>query len=143
MRSNGAGRRFDNCEGVARACVSTCALVAGDVGEQERLVARSPDEHRRNGIDLRMRTEVEKIDLAAGRVLAHDLATGRSCWEGFDSLVIATGAFAGTAAVTAALVYGLLEVVGSLLLALVWARRQAASGVSPGVAAPVPETLAK
>jgi BASS family bile acid:Na+ symporter len=37
-------------------------------------------------------------------------------------LVIATGAFAGTPAVTAVLVYGLFEVVGSLLLALGWAR---------------------
>jgi BASS family bile acid:Na+ symporter len=40
-------------------------------------------------------------------------------------LVIATGAFAGTPAVTAALVYGLFEVVGSLLLALHWARPRA------------------
>src|SRR5712672_724321 len=74
---------------------SACGIpywVAGDVDGPERLVARSPDAHRRNGIDLRMRTEVEKIDLAAGRVLAHDLAAGRSFWEGFDSLVIATGA---------------------------------------------------
>src|SRR6202453_5473813 len=74
---------------------SACGIpywVAGDVDGPERLVARSPDEHRRNGIDLRMRTEVEKIDLAAGRVLAHNLAAGRSSWEGFDSLVIATGA---------------------------------------------------
>jgi len=74
---------------------SACGIpywVAGDVDGPERLVARSPDEHRRNGIDLRMRTEVEQIDLAAGRVLAHDLAAGRSSWEGFDSLVIATGA---------------------------------------------------
>jgi BASS family bile acid:Na+ symporter len=38
-------------------------------------------------------------------------------------LVIATGSFAGTPAVTAVLVYGLFEVVGSLLLALAWARR--------------------
>ena len=38
-------------------------------------------------------------------------------------LVIATGSFAGTPAVTATLVYGLFEVVGSLLLALWWARR--------------------
>ena len=36
-------------------------------------------------------------------------------------LVIATGAFAGTPAVAAVLVYGLFEVVGSLLLALGWA----------------------
>jgi BASS family bile acid:Na+ symporter len=39
-------------------------------------------------------------------------------------LVIATGgALAGTPAVTATLVYGLFEVVGTLLLALAWARR--------------------
>jgi BASS family bile acid:Na+ symporter len=38
-------------------------------------------------------------------------------------LVIATGTFAGTPAVSAVLVYGLFEVVGSLALALVWARR--------------------
>jgi BASS family bile acid:Na+ symporter len=37
-------------------------------------------------------------------------------------LVIATGSFAGTPAVTAALVYGLIEIAGSLLLALAWGR---------------------
>ena len=65
---------------------SACGIpywVAGDVDGPERLVARSPDAHRSNGIDLRMRTEVEQIDLAAGRVLAHDLAAGRSFWEGY------------------------------------------------------------
>ena len=65
---------------------SACGIpywVAGDVDGPESLVARSPDAHRRNGIDLRMRTEVEKIDLAAGRVLVHDLAAGRfSCAAG-------------------------------------------------------------
>jgi NADPH-dependent 2,4-dienoyl-CoA reductase/sulfur reductase-like enzyme len=66
--------------------------VAGDVDEPERLIARSPDAHRRNGIDLHMRTEVEEIDLAAGRMTVRDLAAGRSYREGFDSLVIATGA---------------------------------------------------
>ena len=74
---------------------SACGIpywVAGDVDEPDRLIARSPDAHRRNGIDLRMRTEVEEIDLQAGRVAAHDRAAGRSYQEGFDSLVIATGA---------------------------------------------------
>src|SRR5207344_1871436 len=66
--------------------------VAGDVDGPERLIARSPDAHRLNGIDLRMRTEVEEIDLAAGRLTVHDLTAGRSYQEGFDSLVIATGA---------------------------------------------------
>jgi NADPH-dependent 2,4-dienoyl-CoA reductase/sulfur reductase-like enzyme len=79
----------------AYSSLSACGIpywVAGDVDGPERLVARSPDAHRSNGIDLRMRTEVEQIDLAAGRVLAHDLTAGRSFREGYDSLVIATGA---------------------------------------------------
>jgi NADPH-dependent 2,4-dienoyl-CoA reductase/sulfur reductase-like enzyme len=74
---------------------SACGIpywVAGDVDKPERLIARSPDAHRRNGIDLHMRAEVEEIDLAAGQVTVHDLAAGRSYREGFDSLVIATGA---------------------------------------------------
>jgi NADPH-dependent 2,4-dienoyl-CoA reductase/sulfur reductase-like enzyme len=78
-----------------RSSYSACGIpywVAGDVDEPERLIARSPDAHRRNGINLHMRTEVEEIDLAAGRVTARDLAAGRSYLEGFDSLVIATGA---------------------------------------------------
>lgn len=41
-------------------------------------------------------------------------------------LVIAAGNFAGTAAVTAALAYGIFEIVGSLLLAVAWGRRRAA-----------------
>jgi BASS family bile acid:Na+ symporter len=38
-------------------------------------------------------------------------------------LVVATGAFAGTPAVTAVLAYGLFAIVGSLLLALGWGRQ--------------------
>jgi BASS family bile acid:Na+ symporter len=45
------------------------------------------------------------------------------------ALVIAATAFAGTPAVTAILVYGLLEVLGSLLLALVWRRAAAPASV--------------
>jgi NADPH-dependent 2,4-dienoyl-CoA reductase/sulfur reductase-like enzyme len=74
---------------------SACGIpywIAGDVQNEEMLVVRSPDEHRRNGIDLRMRTEVEQIDLHAGRVAVRDLIGGRSYSEGFDHLVIATGA---------------------------------------------------
>jgi NADPH-dependent 2,4-dienoyl-CoA reductase/sulfur reductase-like enzyme len=74
---------------------SACGIpywVAGDISDPERLIARSPDAHRGNGIDLHMRTEVEEIDLAAGRVTARDLAAGRSYRQAFDSLVIATGA---------------------------------------------------
>jgi BASS family bile acid:Na+ symporter len=45
-------------------------------------------------------------------------------------LVIATGSFAGTPAVTAVLAYGLLGVVGSLALAAAWGRR-ATTGEQP------------
>ena len=37
-------------------------------------------------------------------------------------LVIVTGSFAGTPAVSAALAYGIVEVLGSLLVALWWGR---------------------
>jgi BASS family bile acid:Na+ symporter len=47
-------------------------------------------------------------------------------------LVIATGSFAGTPAVTATLVYGLFEIGGSLLLALWWARRAPSKVASEG-----------
>jgi BASS family bile acid:Na+ symporter len=40
-------------------------------------------------------------------------------------LVIATGSFAGTPAVSAALAYGIIEIVGSLLLAMMWGRSTA------------------
>jgi BASS family bile acid:Na+ symporter len=57
-------------------------------------------------------------------------------------LVIATGAFAGTPAVTATLVYGLFEVVGTLLLALSWGRPGAPAGHGPGVARLPPAPVA-
>jgi BASS family bile acid:Na+ symporter len=38
-------------------------------------------------------------------------------------LVIVTGNFAGTPAVSAALAYGIVEVLGSLMVALWWARQ--------------------
>jgi BASS family bile acid:Na+ symporter len=47
-------------------------------------------------------------------------------------LVIVTGNFAGTPAVSAALAYGIVEVFGTLLLALCWARRATA----PDLASP-------
>ena len=45
---------------------SACGIpywMAGDVGSGDDLVARTADEHRKAGIDLRMRTEVERIDV--------------------------------------------------------------------------------
>lgn len=58
----------------------------------EPLIARSPEEHRRRGIDLRLRTEVTEIDTARREVRWRDLESGREGREGFDQLVYATGA---------------------------------------------------
>jgi BASS family bile acid:Na+ symporter len=43
-------------------------------------------------------------------------------------LVIATESFAGTPAISAALAYGIVEIVGSVLLAVMWGRSMAAGG---------------
>jgi NADPH-dependent 2,4-dienoyl-CoA reductase/sulfur reductase-like enzyme len=66
--------------------------VAGDVDSDEALVARTPEEHRRRGIDMRTCTEVEEIDLSKGEVRARDLQKGESYTVPFDRLVVATGA---------------------------------------------------
>ncbi|OAH15481.1 FAD-dependent oxidoreductase [Streptomyces jeddahensis] len=74
---------------------SACGIpywVSGDVPERHRLIARTPEEHRARAIDLRMRTEVTEIDVAAGRVRARDLESGAEEWTAYDNLVIATGA---------------------------------------------------
>ena len=54
----------------AHSSYSACGIpywVAGDVADGERLVARTPEAHRANGIDLRMLTDVESIDRPPGR----------------------------------------------------------------------------
>ncbi|WP_199547660.1 FAD-dependent oxidoreductase [Streptomyces sp. N35] len=77
---------------------SACGIpywVGGDVDERDELIARSPEEHRERAIDLRMRTEVVRIDVDGQRVLARDLesdGSGAEYWTSYDKLVIATGA---------------------------------------------------
>ncbi|MET7983752.1 MULTISPECIES: FAD-dependent oxidoreductase [unclassified Streptomyces] len=74
---------------------SACGIpywVGGDVPDRDRLIARSPEQHRERAIDLRMRTEVTEIDVAGARVRSLDLDTGTEAWTSYDRLVIATGA---------------------------------------------------
>src|SRR4051812_11717597 len=86
---------------------SACGIpyyVGGLVAEADRLISRSPDEHRANGIDVRTRCEVVAIDLGARRLTVRD-AAGAESEEPFDQLVVATGAeairppFAGAEAI--------------------------------------------
>jgi NADPH-dependent 2,4-dienoyl-CoA reductase/sulfur reductase-like enzyme len=86
---------------------SACGIpfyVSGLVEEADRLISRSPDEHRANGIDVRTRCEVVAIDLGARRLTVR-AAAGEESEEPFDQLVVATGAeavrppFAGAEAI--------------------------------------------
>ncbi|CAL9414852.1 NADH oxidase [Streptomyces sp. enrichment culture] len=74
---------------------SACGIpywVGGDVAERDELIARTPEEHRARGIDVRLRTEVTEIDVDGRRVYARDLESGAGSWMSYDRLVIATGA---------------------------------------------------
>ena len=73
---------------------SACGIpyfVGGAVNDIDALIARSPEEHRANGIDVRLETEVVAIDLDARTVTARGRASGAETVEPFGDLVIATG----------------------------------------------------
>src|SRR3954468_19451709 len=72
---------------------SACGIpyyVGGLFDDSDRLISRSPDEHRANGIEVHTRTEVIGIDLAARTLAVRDDQTGEDRSEGFDELVLAT-----------------------------------------------------
>ncbi|MFJ8691534.1 FAD-dependent oxidoreductase [Streptomyces roseolilacinus] len=74
---------------------SACGIpywVGGDVTDRDRLVARTPEQHRARDIDVRLRTEVTELDLDRGRVRTRDAESGTETWTGYDRLVLATGA---------------------------------------------------
>jgi NADPH-dependent 2,4-dienoyl-CoA reductase/sulfur reductase-like enzyme len=74
---------------------SACGLpyfVAGLVGGEDRLIARSPEQHRALGLEVHTRHEVVAIDTTARTVRVRDLDAGRERDESWDQLVIATGA---------------------------------------------------
>ncbi|MGZ6697656.1 MAG: FAD-dependent oxidoreductase [Solirubrobacteraceae bacterium] len=73
---------------------SACGIpfyVGGLVEQSDSLVVRSPEEHRERGIVVHPRTAVVGLDLAAREATVRD-ATGAERREGFDALVLATGA---------------------------------------------------
>src|SRR4051794_37866212 len=77
---------------------SACGIpyyVGGLFDDSDRLISRSPDEHRARGIDVHARTEVLGVDLDARTLAVRDHQAGTERTEGFDQLVIATGAEAG------------------------------------------------
>ena len=74
---------------------SACGIpywIGGAVAERDALIARTPEEHRTAGIDVRLRHEVIGIDLDRREVVARDLLAGGEVRESFDHLVYAAGA---------------------------------------------------
>lgn len=72
---------------------SACGIpywVGGLVQDRDDLVARSPEAHRENGIDVRTGHEVIAIDPEGKRIQVR--AEGQEEWHSYDDLVIATGA---------------------------------------------------
>jgi NADPH-dependent 2,4-dienoyl-CoA reductase/sulfur reductase-like enzyme len=66
-------------------------LVGGIVhGGVEELVARSPEEHRKTGTDVRLGHEATAIDLEAGEVEVHE-AGGSTYQLAYDDLLVGTG----------------------------------------------------
>jgi len=74
---------------------SACGIpyvVAGIVqGGVEQLVVRSPEQHRRNGVDVRMGHEATAIDIDGRSVSVRDHHDDRSYQLNFDHLLIGTG----------------------------------------------------
>ena len=74
---------------------SACGIpyhVANMVTDLETLITRSPHEFAERDIDARVRHEVTEIDLDRRRVKVHALDGGSETYEGFDQLVVASGA---------------------------------------------------
>jgi NADPH-dependent 2,4-dienoyl-CoA reductase/sulfur reductase-like enzyme len=74
---------------------SACGIpywVGGVVPDAGALVARTPKQHRANGIDLRLRSEAMALDLDRREVEVRDHAGASTYRLGFDHLVLATGA---------------------------------------------------
>jgi NADPH-dependent 2,4-dienoyl-CoA reductase/sulfur reductase-like enzyme len=73
---------------------SACGIpywIAGDVGSGDQLIARSAEAHTALGVDLRLGTSAEGVDLDA-RVLEVRRPDGSGERLGFDQLLLATGA---------------------------------------------------
>jgi NADPH-dependent 2,4-dienoyl-CoA reductase/sulfur reductase-like enzyme len=83
---------FERGEYTSYAACGIPYFVAGLVDAADDLVARSPEQHRANGIDMRIRHEVVGIDVARRTVRVHRLDAGSVSDESFDQLVVATGA---------------------------------------------------
>ncbi len=67
-------------------------FIAGDVTDYRSLLARTPEQMAKQGVEVNVRHEVTTIDPDARTVTVRDLEGGREFTQGYDRLVIAIGA---------------------------------------------------
>jgi NADPH-dependent 2,4-dienoyl-CoA reductase/sulfur reductase-like enzyme len=83
---------FERGQRTSSAACGVPFYVGGEVISLDLLVARTPEEHERRGIDVRLGHDVVGIDLDRRVVSVRAVDGGRTIEEGFDKLVIGTGA---------------------------------------------------
>jgi NADPH-dependent 2,4-dienoyl-CoA reductase/sulfur reductase-like enzyme len=67
-------------------------FIAGDVADHRSLLARTPEQMAKQGVEVHVRHEVTAMDPDARTVTVRDLEGGREFTQAYDRLVIATGA---------------------------------------------------
>jgi NADPH-dependent 2,4-dienoyl-CoA reductase/sulfur reductase-like enzyme len=75
--------------------ISECGLpylLSGVVKGRENLVARTPEEFAEKGIEVRVRHRVERIDPGNKRLSVRDLRGLETFEDGYDRLIVTTGA---------------------------------------------------
>jgi NADPH-dependent 2,4-dienoyl-CoA reductase/sulfur reductase-like enzyme len=82
---------FERGRHTSYSACGTPYLAGGVVEDWRDLVARTPEDHAEQDIEVRTRHEVDAIDLEARRVRVRDLDGGRVVEEPWDVLVVATG----------------------------------------------------
>ncbi|GAA2206814.1 FAD-dependent oxidoreductase [Nonomuraea monospora] len=95
IRAAGTNLAVTALEATGDTSYSACGIpywVAGDVSSSDSLVARTAEQHRKAGIDLRLGATATGIDRRARTVTYRD--AGGEQVLGYDELVIATGASA-------------------------------------------------
>lgn len=65
--------------------------ISGENDDYERMIARKEDVFKKQGIDVRLKHEVMKVDFGRRQVMVKDLTTGSVWIEAYDRLMIATG----------------------------------------------------
>jgi NADPH-dependent 2,4-dienoyl-CoA reductase/sulfur reductase-like enzyme len=81
---------YERGEHVSYSACGEPYVVGGEVSDPEDLVARTPSEFRELGIEVRLRSEVQEIDLDSRKIVVE--TEGDRSQIGFDYLMYSTGA---------------------------------------------------